>query len=50
MAVGAVTVAGLAVYALTLFAFCLQDDDRGDVDRVIRSLGTLLGMAGWRRS
>jgi O-antigen/teichoic acid export membrane protein len=41
--------AGLLIYTGVLLSFCLQEDDRGDVDRVIRSLGSLLGIVNGRR-
>jgi O-antigen/teichoic acid export membrane protein len=41
--VGGAMLAGLVVYVGVLFAFCLQADDRGDVGRLLRAVGGLLG-------
>ena len=36
-------VAGLAIYVVVLLLFCLQDDDHGDLSRLLRAVGGLLG-------
>lgn len=39
---------GTVVYAGVLLGFCLQDDDRGDLGRVVRTLSSLLGIGSPR--